>query len=142
MKRSVTIRLSLALAVFALGAASAPAGALAAGPAAPAVHPGRIHVALSGLFSVHGASVTVPERAVAVAGTVQRYAPGQHLTLIASVDGHQFRLVRLSLGRRGAAGHFATTLRVPRPGHVSVRVGHDSTSRLTASLTCPTKGRR
>ncbi|HEX3802547.1 MAG TPA: L,D-transpeptidase [Solirubrobacteraceae bacterium] len=85
---------------------------------------GRIVVELSGLFNVRGDKVTVPERAVVVSGTVQGFAPGQKVELVASVGSHVFRRLKLSIARRGRHGHFQTTLHAPRAGRVTVRLLH------------------
>ncbi len=125
-------RLSLTLGLLALGAASAPAGALAAGTGSPTrpVDAGRITLGLDGLFRVHGDRVTVPERAVVVSGTVQGFAPGQKLELVASVGSHVFRRSQLSIARRGQHGHFQTTLHAPRAGHVTVRLYHARNTKM------------
>jgi hypothetical protein len=129
----VSRRLSLTLALVALGAGGAPAGALAAGVPASPTHPvdgGRVAVELNGLFNVRGDKVTVPERAVVVSGTVQGYAPGQKLELVASVGSHVFRRSQLSIARRGQHGHFQTTLHAPNAGHVTVRLYHARNAKM------------
>jgi hypothetical protein len=134
MKRSAATRLSVALAVLALGAACAQAGAQAAAAAVVVrkhpVNAGRVVVELGGLFKVHGDRVTVPERAVVVSGTVQGFAPGQKIELVASVGPRVFRRERLLLARRGLHSHFQTTLYAPRAGHVSIRLYHARDRRM------------
>ncbi len=131
MKHRVTIRLVLALAVVALGAAGAPAGALAAGSAVgPPVAATPVNVELQGLYSVHGDAVTVPERPVILSGTVDHYVPGQKILLVASVGAHGFRRQLLSVGQSAGRGHFQTTLRAPRAGHVSIQLYHARTDAM------------
>jgi L,D-transpeptidase catalytic domain len=142
MKRSVIRRLSPALLALALGAASAPAGALAAGPGStkapkhkpkPAlkpINPGRVAVELTGLFNVHQDSVTVPQRPVVVTGTVQRFVPGQKVSLFLTVDGHQFKRLNLSIARHGQRGQFSATIRAPRAGRVTVRAYHERNTKM------------
>ena len=135
MKRSVIRLLSPALLAVALGAASAPAGALAAGsptttrPVKP-LNPGRVAVEFTGLFNVHQDQVTVPQRAVVVTGTVQHFVPGQKVSLFATVDGHQFKRLNLSIARHGQGGQFSGTIRAPRAGHVTVRVYHERNTKM------------
>jgi L,D-transpeptidase catalytic domain len=134
MKRSVIRLLSPALLVFALGAASAPA-ALAAGhgptpkPVKP-LNPGHVAVEFTGLFNVHQDHVTVPQRAVLVTGTVQHFVPGQKVSLFATVDGHQFKRLNLSIARHGQGGQFSGTIRAPKAGHVTVRVYHERNTKM------------
>lgn len=123
MKRSV----AAAVAVLALGAASAPAGALAAGGPLPAT-PVRLH--LAGLFAVHGDRLTVPHRAVVLSGTVAHYAARQRVALVASIGSRVFLRRTLSVARRGRRGHFQTTLYAPRAGHVRVTLTHARDGRL------------
>jgi len=130
MKRSVTRQLSLALLALTLGAAGAPAGALAAGIGSTAaahakpLNPGRVSIGFTGLFSVHQDKVTVPERAVVVTGTLQKFVPAQKVELFATVDGHQFKRLNLSIARHGSHGQFSGTIRAPRAGHVTIRAYH------------------
>ncbi len=127
MKQCVATRLGLALSVLALGAAGAPAGALAAGTsaeAAPPVSATPVAVELQGLFSVHRDEVTVPERAVILSGTVAHFVPGQKLLLVASVGRRVFKRELLSIAHRGGRGHFQTTLSAPLPGQIRVRLYH------------------
>lgn len=129
--RVITRRVVLALSVIALSAASAPAGALAAGsPSGPPVAATPVNIELQGLYSVHGDRVTVPHRAVILSGTVAHYAPRQKIVLVASVGAHVFRRELLSIADRGGRGHFATTLRTPRAGHVTVRLLHARSTRM------------
>jgi hypothetical protein len=121
MERSVGARIGLVVAALAFGAASAPAGALAAGRPVAAT---PVKLRLEGLFSVHGSGVIVPHRAVIVSGTVAHYVPGQRLQLVASVGGQVFVRRTLSIARRAGRGHFKTTLRAPRVGHVRVELRH------------------
>jgi L,D-transpeptidase catalytic domain len=136
MKWGVTRLLSLALLVQALGAASAPAGALAAGigsiaaTKAKPINPGHVGVEFTGLFSVHKDNVSVPQRAVVVTGTVQKFVPGQKVSLFATVDGHQFKRLNLSIARHGQGGQFSGTIRAPRAGHVTVRAYHPRNSKM------------
>lgn len=130
-QRVITRLVVLALSVFALGAASAPAGALAAGSAlGPPVAATPVKIELQGLYSVRGDNVTVPHRAVIVTGTVAHYVPRQKIVLVASVGAQVFRRVLLSIGHRAGRGHFQTTLRAPRAGHVTVRLYHARTTRM------------
>ncbi len=121
------VRTVLLAAALALGAAGAPAGALAAGSPVAAT---PVKLTLAGLFSVHRMSVTVPRRAVLVSGTLAHYVPGQRLQLIASVDGRVFLRRVLSVGHRAGRGHFQTTLLAPRAGHVRVELRHVRNSRM------------
>ena len=121
MKRSVGARFVLIVAVLALGAASAPAGALAAGKPVAAT---PVKVTLTGLFSVHGDKVTVPKRTVIVSGTTAHYVPRQRIQLVASVDGHVFLRRALSVAHRAGRGHFETTVLAPRVGHLRVALEH------------------
>lgn len=131
MKQWLATRLGLALLVLAFGAASAPAGALAAGSGTVTpVTATPVSVTLGGLFSVHGERVTVPRRAVVVSGTVAGFAPGQHVVLVASVDGRVFRRRLLGIADRGGHGHFQTLLLAPRPGHVRVLLRHARTAAM------------
>jgi hypothetical protein len=133
MRQRVTTRLGLALSVLALGAAGAPAGALAAGSVARAGAPlsgTPVAVELKGLFTVHGNRVTVPRRSVVLSGTVSRFVPGQKILLVASVGSHVFKRELLWMGHRGRRGHFQTTLSAPRVGHVRVRLYHARNSRM------------
>jgi L,D-transpeptidase catalytic domain len=139
MKRSVTRQLSLTLLALALGAASAPAGALAAGTGSTAptkkaapkpINPGRVGVELTGLFNVHQDGVTVPQRPVEVTGTVQRFVPGQKVSLFLTVDGHQFKRLNLSIARHGQHGQFSATIRAPRAGRVTVRAYHTRNTKM------------
>lgn len=91
---------------------------------------GGLAVQLTGLFSVHRDEVTVPKRAVVVSGTVAHFAPRQRVELVASLDGHVFRRLRLTIARRGAHGHFQATLKAPRPGHVRIRLYHARNERM------------
>ena len=116
------IRASLVIAALALGTASAPAGALAAGTPPVAATP--VNLSLEGLFTVGGSGVTVPKRAVVLSGTLANYVPGQRLQLVASVDGKVFLHRVLTVGHRAGRGHFQTTLLAPRAGHVSVQLSH------------------
>ena len=115
------LRATLIIAALALGAASAPAGALAAGFPVAAT---PVRLTLEGLFSVGGSGVTVPKRAVVLSGTLAHYVPGQRLQLAASVDGRVFLRRVLSVAHRGGRGHFQTTLLAPRAGHVAVQLSH------------------
>ncbi len=124
MNRGAAIRISLALSVLALCAASAPAGALAAGSGTKPVNAGRVVVETTGLFNVRGDRVTVPQRPVVVSGTVQGFAPGQKLELTAKLGPRVFRRVQLSIARHGGHGHFQTTLRAPNAGRVSIELYH------------------
>ncbi len=134
MRPALATRLGLALLAVALGAASAPAGALAAGTGQPAattptatalpVVATPVRLQLAGLFAVGHERVTVPGREVVVSGSVTGFAPGQRVELSASAGGRVFRRVTLTLVRRGLHGHFATVLRAPRAGRVRVRVAH------------------
>lgn len=126
MRSSVIAALALAVA---LGAAGAPAGALAARPVAP-VSATPVNVQLQGLFSVHGDRVTVPERAVVVSGTVARFVHEQKVLLVAAVDGRVFHRELLYLAPRGRRGHFQATLRAPRPGRVTVELYHARNNRM------------
>ena len=82
-------------------------------------------VRLAGLFTVHRASVTVPNRAVEVNGTVSQFVPGQRLTLRAFVNGRRFESTSLQLKRTGGrAGWFGAIVRAPGAGNVSVVVTH------------------
>ena len=129
MKRSAVARLSaVILGAVALGAASAPAGALAAGTRPVSATP--VSLKLRGLFTVHGASVTVPRRAVVVSGTVAHFVPHEHVELVASVGGRMFLRRGLSIARRAGRGHFQTTVYAPRTGHIRVALAHLRNSRL------------
>ena len=119
--RSIGARFVLAVAVLALGAASAPAGALAAGKPLAAT---PVRLTLERLFSVHGHNVTVPERAVVLSGTVANYVPHQRLTLVASIGSHVFLRRTLSLANHAGRGHFQTTLLAPRAGNVRISLRH------------------
>jgi|SRR5579875_2654206 len=133
MLHRVTTRLVLALSVLALGAASAPAGALAAGSSAqagPPVAATPVNIQLEGIFSVHGDRVTVPRRQVILSGTVAQFVPRQRVLLVASVAGRVFKRELLFIADRGGRGHFQTTLSAPQPGHVSVRLYHARNSRM------------
>jgi hypothetical protein len=123
MKRSVVV----AVAVLALGAASAPAGALAAGRPLAAT---PVRLTLAGLFSVRGDRLTVPRRPVVLSGTVAHYAPRQRVRLVASVGARVFLRRTLSVARRGHRGHFQTTVYAPRAGHVRLSVVHGRDRRL------------
>ncbi|MDE3129924.1 MAG: L,D-transpeptidase [Acidobacteriota bacterium] len=114
-------RVGLLGAAVALGAASAPAGALAAGKALSAT---PVRLTLNGLFSVHGDRVTVPERAVVLSGTLANFEPRQRVQMVASVGGRVFARRPLLVARRGGRGHFATTLHAPRAGHVRIALLH------------------
>jgi hypothetical protein len=127
MSHGVRARLLLVIAGIAFGAASAPAGALAAGSPLAAT---PVRLTLEGLFSVHGDSVTVPHRAVLLSGTVANFAPRQRVALVASVDGRVFLRRTLSIAHRGGGGRFQTTLLAPRAGHVRVALTHPRTGRL------------
>jgi hypothetical protein len=131
MKHRVTTRLVLALFVAALGAASAPAGALAAGSTvAPPLAATPVNVELQGLYSVHGDKVTVPKRLVVLSGTVARFVPGQKILLVASVGSHVFKRELLWLGHRGGRAHFQATLSAPQAGHIRVRLYHARNSKM------------
>ncbi len=130
MNRGVALRIALTLAALALGAASAPAGALAAGPRTRPVNAGRVVVETTGLFNVHGDRVTVPQRPVVVSGSVQGFAPGQKLELVAKLGSRVFRRVQLTIARRGSHGHFQTTLRAPSSGRVSIQLYHARTEQM------------
>ncbi|MDE3133949.1 MAG: L,D-transpeptidase [Acidobacteriota bacterium] len=133
MIRSVAARLLLVLvAALALGAASAPAGALAAGTPVTAT---PVRLTLTGLFAVHHDKVTVPERAVVISGTVAHYVPRQRVALVASVAGRVVLRRTLSVARRGGRGHFQTTLHVPRVGHVRVALTHVRNTRMLSFAT-------
>jgi hypothetical protein len=132
MKRSISARLVLIVTVLALGAASAPAGALAAGRPVAAT---PVKLALTGLFSVHGDKVTVPKRAVIVSGTIAHYAPRQRIQLVASVDGHVFLRRALSVAHRAGRGHFQTTVVAPRAGHLRVALAHVRNSAMLSFAT-------
>jgi hypothetical protein len=121
MNRSVGARIGLAVAVLAFGAASAPAGALAASKPLSAT---PVKLTLTGLFSVHGDGVTVPKRAVIVSGTLAHYVPGQRIQLVASVAGNAFLHRTLSVGHRAGHGHFQTTVLAPRAGHLRIALTH------------------
>ena len=131
MKHRVTTRLVLALLVVALGAAGAPAGALAAGtPSGPPVSATPVTIQEQGLYSVRGDNITVPKRPVVLSGTVAHYAPGQRIVLVARVGTLVFRRTLLSVADRGGRGHFETTLRAPRAGHLTVRLDHARTDAM------------
>ncbi len=127
MKRSIGARFGVLAAALALGAASAPAGALAAGSPLAAT---PVRLTLAGLFSVHGDSVTVPRRAVILSGTLAHYVPRQRLQLVARVGGHVFLRRVLSVAHRAGRGHFQTRLLAPRAGHVRVELRHVRNRRL------------
>ncbi len=133
MKHRVITRLVLAVSVLALGAASAPAGALAAGSPANVVRPVSatpVALDLEGLFSVHGTKVTVPRRSVVLSGTLARFVPGQKVLLVASVGHQVFKRELLWMAHRGPRAHFQTTLSAPRAGHISVRLYHARNKRM------------
>ena len=83
-----------------------------------------VRLTLTGLFRVAGSGVTVPHRAVILSGTLAHYVPHQRLQLVVSVDGHVFLRRVLSVAHRAGRGHFQTTLRAPRAGHVRVQLRH------------------
>jgi hypothetical protein len=132
VKRSVGTRLVLIAAALALGAASAPAGALAAGTPVPAT---PVKLTVTGLFSVHRDKVTVPKRAVIVSGTVAHFVPGQRVQLVASVAGRVVLRRTLSVAHRGGRGHFQTTLHLSRAGRVRVALTHVRNSRMLSFAT-------
>ncbi|HET9093623.1 MAG TPA: L,D-transpeptidase, partial [Solirubrobacteraceae bacterium] len=114
-------------AVLALGAASAPAGALAAGSPLAAT---PVRLSVSGLFLVHADRVTVPWRPVVVAGSVAHYVAGEHVSLTATLDGRVVLRRTLWLGRRGRRGHFQTVVRAPRAGSLRITLAHVRDRRL------------
>ena len=129
----MTTRLVLALSVLTLGAASAPAGALAAGggtKAEPPVSATPVAVELTGLFSVHEDKLTVPHRQVTVSGTLARFVPRQKVLVVASVGSHVFKRELLYVADRGGRGHFQTTLSAPLGGHVRVRLFHARNTKM------------
>ena len=87
----------------------------------------------AGLFSVHGAPVTVPGRGVAVTGVVRPYVAGQAVLLKAYVNGHLFKVVKLALApsRRRVYGRFTYTVAAPAAGAVTVTVLHSANSLQT-----------
>jgi L,D-transpeptidase catalytic domain len=127
MKRSVRARLVVIAAALALGAASAPAGALAADTPLAAT---PVRVTLEGLFTVHADKVTVPKRAVVLSGTTAHYVSRQRIQLVATVGRRVFLRRTLSLAHRGGRGHFEITLRAPAPGHVTVILKHVRSSAM------------
>jgi hypothetical protein len=78
--------------------------------------------------------VTVPGRAVDVVAVVRPYVPGQWVVIRESLDGRQFKSVRLRLkpSHRMVYGGFVWPVRSPSPGSVTVNVAHGATSRLLA----------
>ncbi len=135
--------IAAAAAAVCAGALAASSAALAAGAppstttpagAPPAPVQARASLYLSKAFSLGHQAVTVPGREVLVTGVVRPYVPGQRVLLVASVGRRRFKTVvlRLKPSRRKVYGGFTWPLRSPRPGPVSVRVVHDSSSGMLA----------
>jgi hypothetical protein len=140
MKRRVTSgRLLLVTGLLALGAASAPAGALAAGVVvtkalgAPyAIAPGGATLHVGRLLAVGHRRVTVAGRRVTLSGRVTPYVQGQQVILVAAVNGHVFKRVGVRMHTSGLTGKFDVTLVARRPGQVTVTVDHPESSVLSA----------
>ena len=133
MLHRIAIRLALALSVLTVGAAAAPAGALAAGSTGgdgPPVSATPVSIELMGLFSVHGDRVTVPKRAVIVSGMLAHWVPRQRILLVASVGSHVFKRELLWIADRGGRGHFQARLAAPQPGRIRVRLYHARSTRM------------
>ena len=127
MKRGIGARFVARAAALSLAVAAAPASAMAAGAPVAAT---PVKVTLDGLYSVHGDKVTVPKRAVVLSGTVAHFAAHQHVELVASVDGRVFLRKALGIARRGALGHFQTTLRAPHAGQLRVALARARNSAM------------
>jgi peptidoglycan hydrolase-like protein with peptidoglycan-binding domain len=124
-----------------LGAASAPAPALAQIPASPPVPaPVQTQMTLK-LERVGGKRATVLEgSSVRVRGTIGAFVPNETVVVHAASNGRRVLRRRVAI-RPGPAGTgtFRVSLRATRVGHLVVRAAHDATPAL-GPLTAPGRG--
>jgi hypothetical protein len=126
--------LTAALVTAAIGGAQATSAAAATttpgqGPAPVAAH---ARLVLDGIFVVHRDAVTVPERTMALEGTVRPYAPDQWVAVRVTLGRAVLKTDRLRVkpapGDR--AGHFTEMIRSPAPGIVRMTVTHSRTPQM------------
>src|SRR5579875_2301820 len=142
----------LALLAVGVGAAVAPAAALASRPqaaaraaaSAPAVRApavrapaagapaARVRLYLADVFSVGRHPVPVPHRPFHLLGVLTRYAPGETVALRVTLDGRPLRAERLRpTPIRGSTwGEFRVALSSPGPGQLAVWVSHAADGQL------------
>jgi len=131
MKRSIAIRLALALGVP--GAWALPVRQRAPWQRAnPSPLPGKA----DGDGSVLGASrqVTVPKRAVVVSGTVAHFVPVSGCSWSRALTGTCSCAGRLGVAHRAGRGHFETTVLAPRAGHVRVALAHVRNTKMLSFM--------
>ena len=132
-RRVRAIAIAGALAIGAL----APSQALASPPSSPpGASPATAHTWLQpdGAFFVNREAVTIPRRAVTLAGGEWPYVPGQEVTVQVSLGGRliESRELRLAPSRRHNFAEFHLTIASPGVGVVDVAVSHAATTGLAA----------
>jgi hypothetical protein len=86
---------------------------------------------LDDAFTVAHRTVDVPGRAIAVTGTVSRYAPGEHLTLEAHLGRRRVAIERLRIRpTRAGRGRFAGSVTAPGAGKLTLAVYHAANAGL------------
>lgn len=129
--RAVTIVAAL------LFAGVLPTQALASGTpstSSAAAHP---WLQLPSAFFLGRQAVSVPRRAIDIAGGEWPYVAGQTVTLQAFLDGHLIKSRKLALrpSARGGFGQYHATIDAPRKGSLEISVSHSATSGLAAFST-------
>ncbi|MGH2843312.1 MAG: L,D-transpeptidase, partial [Solirubrobacteraceae bacterium] len=90
----------------------------------PPVSP-TIRLRLSGLFTLHGAHVSVPRRRTTVELTIHPYVTGQRMSVTESLDGRRFRRLRVLARCVGPhEGRLRLSVAAPGAGRVTVAVRH------------------
>jgi hypothetical protein len=137
---------SLATLVTAAGLAASigPGTALAAGspgqpkppvtttPATTPAVKSSLALHLKDAYFVHRGAVTVPGRALNVAGVITPYVPGQWVTVRSSVGNRTIKVDRLRIkpSRNGRLGLFTERVSSPVTGILHIRVRHAATAQM------------
>jgi hypothetical protein len=99
---------------------------------APAPVSGSLKLYVVGAFFVHGDAVTVPHRALSIAGVVRPYVAGQSVTVKSFLGHRRFKTdqLRVKPSRDQQVGTFTETLHSPQAGIVRVEVTHLKTPQM------------
>ena len=111
----------------------APATPAPTPPVQPRPANGTARLYLRDLYWVQRSPVTIPGRAVKVAGVVWPYVPHQSVTVKAYLAGRLFKTLqrRLIRSRNGTFGYFSVFVTSPDVGEVTVRVLHRADSTMS-----------
>jgi hypothetical protein len=87
-------------------------------------------------FLVNHQLVTVPGRNVHIHGVVRPYVPGQWVLVRSSLNGKVFKTdhLRIKPAPGGRSGQFTESVSSPKPGNVTVQVGHARNAALAGLL--------